>query len=93
MTTNQVSGDDVFGHKQQFIKDDIYLRIVRYNNSIAELYFVNGNRIDIPKELLVINEMTRCTIPRYQTFALLWSESYIVTMDINDNGPFIPVRF
>ena len=56
------------------------------DESIVEMYFVNndGNRIDIPKELIVINNFTNKRVNRYsntQTFALVWSENYTISMN------------
>ena len=78
--------ENVFGHKQRFIDDNLSLRILRVDDSIAEMYFADGkgNRIDIPAGLMVTNAITHSTIARQnntQTFALAWSESYIVTID------------
>jgi hypothetical protein len=86
MTTNFSFNDiNVLTHKQQFINDELSLRILQYDNSIAEMYFVNkGRRTNIPKGLIVTNDRSHTITPRYrdtQTFALLWSESYTVTID------------
>jgi hypothetical protein len=50
MTTNFSFNDiNVLTHKQQFINDELSLRILQYDNSIAEMYFVNkGRRTNIP---------------------------------------------
>jgi hypothetical protein len=78
--------ENEFGYKEALIDDNLFLRILRMDDSIAEMYLVDrkGNRIDIPAGLMVTNEITCITTPRYsdtQTFALAWSESYIVTID------------
>jgi hypothetical protein len=86
-----------FGHKQRLIDENLFLRILRIDNSIVQMYFVDGkgNRIDIPAGLMVTNAITRMTTPRYrntQTFALAWSESYIVTIDNVEIVRFANIR-
>ena len=73
-------------HKTLLIHDDLFLRMSQVDESIVEMYFVNndGNRIDIPKELIVINNFTNKRVNRYsntQTFALVWSENYTISMN------------
>ena len=59
--------ENVFGHKQRFIDDNLSLRILRVDDS-AEMYFVDGkgkgNRIDIPAGLMITNAITHRTIVR-----------------------------
>ena len=98
MALKSVRTENEFGHKQRLIDDNLSLRILLVDNCTAELYFVDGkgNRIHIPVGLMVTNTITGRTIPRYsntQTFALVWCESYIVTIDnVNVNGPLSPTR-
>ena len=66
--------ENAFGHKQRLIDDNLSLKILRVDDSIVEMYFVDGksNRID-RAGLMVTNAITHRTISRYsntQTFAL-----------------------
>ena len=70
-------------HIQRKINDTTFLRIVRLNDHIAEMYFTDGgeDRIHVPNGLMVFNSITMKKIPFYhntQSFALSWSQSYTV---------------
>ena len=61
----------------------MYLRICWLDDNIVEMYFVDGqgSRIDVPVGLVVETSMTSAKVRLYstmQTFALVWSESYVV---------------
>lgn len=77
--------DKETGCVQRKIGDNSFLRLFRLDDILVEMYFVDGagHRINVPVGLVVINGMSLTTVPLYsftQTFALAWSESYIVSM-------------
>ena len=77
-------------HIRRKIDDNTFLRIVRLDDNIAEMSFVDSeeNRFYVPNDIIVLNSMTMERVPLYsntQTFFLSWSESYNVTMQIQKN--------
>ena len=73
-------------HIEKRIHDNLYVRIRRIDTTVAQLYFVDREKknIPIPPGISVRNLSTNIDVHLFtgtETFALAWSDSYSVTFN------------